>query len=67
METTLEKLETPLVKKRFWMEIDEQETIERLKIKKEAEKLKQINKIEGHERRIESRKDATKEKQKTKV
>ena len=38
METTLEKLETPLVKKRFWMEIDEQETIERLKIKKETNK-----------------------------
>ena len=67
IETTLEKLETPLVEKPFSIEIDDQETIERLKIKKQTEKLKQINKIEGHKRRMESTKDATKEKQKTKV
>ena len=31
IETKLEKLETTIMKKRFWNEIDEQETLERLK------------------------------------
>ena len=35
------------MKKRFWIEIDEQETLERLKIKIETQKLKKVNKIEG--------------------
>ena len=44
--------------KRFWNKIDEQETLERLKIK--TEKLKKVDKIEGHKIRIESIKDTTK-------
>ena len=44
------------MKKRFWNEIDEQETLERLKIKIETEKLKRVNKIEGKK----SIKDTTK-------
>ena len=48
------------MKKRFWMEMDEQETLERLKIKIETEKQKKVNKVEGHEIRIELMKDATK-------
>ena len=48
------------MKKRFWKEFDEQETIERLKIKIGTEKLKKVNKIEGHEIRIESIKNTTK-------
>ena len=44
------------MKKRFWNEIDEQETLERLKIKIETEKLKKVNKIEGKK----SIKDTTK-------
>ena len=48
------------MKKRFWNKIDEQETLEKLKIKIETEKLKKVNKIEGHRIRIKSLKDATK-------
>ena len=44
------------MKKRFWNEIDEQETLERLKIKIETQKLKKVNKIEGKK----SIKDTTK-------
>ena len=41
IETNLSKLETTITKKKgFWNEIDEQETLERLKIKTETEKLK---------------------------
>ena len=60
MKTKLRKLETTIMKKRFWKEFDEQETIERLKIKIGTEKLKKVNKIEGHEIRIESIKSTTK-------
>ena len=42
------------MKKGFWNEIDKQETLERLKIKIE------VNKIEGHKIRIGSIKDTTK-------
>ena len=45
---------------RFWKEFDEEETLERLKIETETEKLRKVNKIEGHEIRTESRKDTTK-------
>ena len=48
------------MEKRFWNKTDEQETLERLKMKIETEKLKKVNKIEGHKRRIESIKDTTK-------
>ena len=44
------------MKKRFWNEIDEQETLERLKIEIETQKLKKVNKIEGKK----SIKDTTK-------
>ena len=44
------------MKKRFWNETDEQETLERLKIKIETQKLKKVNKIEGKK----SIKDTTK-------
>ena len=49
--------------KKVWKEIDEQEKLERLKIKIETEKLKKVNTIEGHEIRIELIKDKKKEKQ----
>ena len=39
------------------MKIDEHELSERLKIKIETEKLKKVNKIEGHKIKIESIKD----------
>ena len=45
---------------RFWKEFDEEETLERLKIETETEKLRKVNKIGGHEIRTESRKDTTK-------
>ena len=40
IETKLEKIEKVKMKKRFWNEIDKQETLERLKIKIEKDKLK---------------------------
>ena len=40
IKTKLKKLETTIMKKRFWNKIDEQETLGRLKIKIETEKLK---------------------------
>ena len=46
--------------KKVWKEIDEQEKLERLKIKIETEKLKKENTIEGHEIRIELIKDKKK-------
>ena len=48
------------MKKRFWKEIDEQETPKKLKIKIKTEKLKKLNKIEGHKIKIESIKYKTK-------
>ena len=59
-KTKLKKIETKVMKKRFQNEIDEQETLERQKIKIETEKLKKVNKIGGHKIRIESIKDTTK-------
>ena len=53
------------MEKRFWNEIDEQETLKKLKIKIETEKLKEVNKIEGLEIEIESIKNTKKEKQKS--
>ena len=47
------------MKRRLWKKIDEQETLQRLKIKRQAEKLKKVNKIEGCEIRIKLIKDAT--------
>ena len=40
IKTKLKKLETTIMKKRFWNKIDEQEKLGRLKIKIETEKLK---------------------------
>ena len=48
------------MKKRFWKEIDEQKTPKKLKIKIKTEKLKKLNKIEGHKIKIESIKYKTK-------
>ena len=48
------------MKKRFWNETDEQKTLERHKIKRDTEKLKKVNKIEGYKIRIESIKDTAK-------
>ena len=46
IQTKLRKVKTTIFKKRFWNEIDEQETLERQKIKTEAKKkLKKVNKI----------------------
>lgn len=39
-KTKLKKVETTIMKKRFWKDFDEQETLEKIKIKTEAEKLK---------------------------
>ena len=47
------------MKRRLWKKIDEQETLQRLKIKRQAEKLKKLNKIEGCEIRIKLIKDTT--------
>ena len=47
------------MKRRLWKKIDEQETLQRLKIKRQAEKLKKVNKIEGCEIRIKLIKDTT--------
>ena len=47
------------MKKRFWKDNDEQKILERLNIKIETEKLKKLNKIEGHKVRMESIKDTT--------
>ena len=60
IKTKLKKLETKVMKKRFQNEIDEQETLERQKIKIETEELKKVNKIGGHKIRTESIKDTTK-------
>ena len=49
-----------MLKKRFQNEIDDQEILERLKIKVETENLKKVNRTEEHKIRIESIKDATK-------
>ena len=38
IQTQLRKVETAIFKKRFWNEVDEQETLERQKIKTEAKK-----------------------------
>ena len=47
------------MKKRFWNEIDQQETLETQKIKTETEKIKKVNKTE-QQKRIELIKDTTK-------
>ena len=47
------------MKKRFWNEIDQQETLETQKIKTETEKIKKVNKTE-QQKRIEPIKDTTK-------
>ena len=47
------------MKRRLWKKIDEQETLQRLKIKRQAEKLKKVNKIAGCEIRIKLIKDTT--------
>ena len=52
MKTKLRKVETITFSKRFWNEIDEHETLEKQKIKIETEKVKKVNKIEGHKIRI---------------
>ena len=55
----IKKIETTIMKKRFWKDNDEQKILERLNIKIETEKLKKLNKIEGHKVRMESIKDTT--------
>ena len=40
IKTKLRKVKTTIIKNRFWKELDEQETLERLKIKTETEKIK---------------------------
>ena len=59
IKTKLKKVETTIMKRRLWKKIDEQETLQRLKIKRQAEKLKKVNKIEGCEIRIKLIKDTT--------
>ena len=50
IERRLSKLETAISKKRFWNEINVQETLETLKIKTKTEKLKKVDKMEWHKR-----------------
>ena len=42
IETKLRKLETRIMEKRFWSEIDEQKTLEQLKLKIYTDKLKKV-------------------------
>ena len=48
IQTQLRKVETAIFKKRFWNEADEQETLERQKIKTEAKKKVNKRKEKSH-------------------
>ena len=54
------KLKKKIMKKQFWNEIDQQETLERLERKIGTEKLESVNKINAYELKIELIKDEAK-------